>query len=170
MKGETEKKKIRHPSTRELERFWGEVFVEEFLCGNRTSTRTWKLLKRFAERMPKEALHKLIHKPFQVMEVESARVEDIGCPLGLTCPYGEKKPLRKLVLLDHHYLSEFSEKAVIGVLAHEFAHVALDQPFLPPEEAERNEKEADELATKWGFAEEIKLLQKEARVLSGERR
>ena len=147
MKGETEKKKIRRPSTRERERFWDEVFVEEIFSRTRlgASIRTMKLLKDFAQRIPKNARRKLISKDFVIIEVHNgARVDNIVGPL-------------QLMLLNHHFLNELSEKEVIGVLAHEFAHIALNHPMLS-EEAERIEKEADELASKWGFAEEIKLL------------
>ena len=141
----------RHPTTKERKKFWDEVFVEEFLSHIRvgTSTRTWKLLREFAQRMPKKALKKLIGENFLVVEVDRAKVENIGCP-------------QQVVLLNRHFLSELSEKEAISVLAHEFAHIALDHPSLvPPEEAERIQREADELASKWGFAEEIRLYHRE---------
>jgi hypothetical protein len=50
-----------------------------------------------------------------------------------------------------------SEDAQIAVIAHEFAHVFLNQmdANLDDEEAQAMEDEADEQVSKWGFGKEL---------------
>lgn len=154
-------KKTKQPTAEERETFWGEVLIEEFLgCYSLPANpRTYKLLKEFAQRMPKKALQKLIDQNIAIWESNPiARAEHIECPIRFKCPYDEKKRGLNFVLLDSHSFNKLSAKAAIGVLAHEFAHIALKHRALSEQKIEG---EADELASKWGFAEEIKLQEKE---------
>lgn len=58
-------------------------------------------------------------------------------------------------------LDELSAPATLGVMAHELAHVWLNE-HVRPEESHGREKEADDLARAWGFAEELDALDNEA--------
>ncbi len=57
-------------------------------------------------------------------------------------------------------LSQLSENASIGVMAHELAHAWLNEHFIPDDSGAR-ESEADELARKWGFGKELAALDQE---------
>jgi hypothetical protein len=51
-------------------------------------------------------------------------------------------------------LSQLSEAAATGVIAHELAHAWLNE-HVSPEESEAREREADRLARRWGFGREL---------------
>lgn len=55
-------------------------------------------------------------------------------------------------------LREMPYRAVVGEVAHEFAHVFLEHRLDAPEKAQQ---EADETARQWGFEEEIDLLNRQ---------
>jgi predicted SprT family Zn-dependent metalloprotease len=57
-------------------------------------------------------------------------------------------------------LDELSDSAAEAVIAHELAHVWLNE-HLRPEQSKRREKEADDLAREWGFAPELEALERE---------
>ncbi len=57
-------------------------------------------------------------------------------------------------------LDQLSDLAVIGVIAHELAHSWLNE-HVSPDASKRREKEADELAKKWGFAKYLDALEAE---------
>jgi hypothetical protein len=54
-------------------------------------------------------------------------------------------------------LSQLSEAAAIGVIAHELAHAWLNE-HVSPEESEAREREADRLARRRGFGRELDAL------------
>lgn len=58
-------------------------------------------------------------------------------------------------------LSQLSDRAAEGVIAHELAHAWLNEHVVPAESPER-EKEADHLAREWGFGAELDALDREA--------
>ncbi len=58
-------------------------------------------------------------------------------------------------------LRQLSDRAAVGVLAHEFAHAWLNE-HKHPEESRGREKEADKLAREWGFGPELDALDSEA--------
>jgi Zn-dependent peptidase ImmA (M78 family) len=55
-------------------------------------------------------------------------------------------------------IDNIPDEAVIGVMAHELAHAWLNEHQLP-EHSEKREAEANELATEWGFGNELALLE-----------
>jgi hypothetical protein len=57
-------------------------------------------------------------------------------------------------------LTRISEEAIIGVMAHEVAHAWLNEHD-HPEESKKREVEADELARRWGFGDELEALARE---------
>jgi len=61
-------------------------------------------------------------------------------------------------------LYQLSDEAVIAVIAHELAHVWLNE-HVRPEESKKREREADELVSRWGFARELRALDHEAESL-----
>jgi len=59
-------------------------------------------------------------------------------------------------------LYKLSNEAVVGVIAHELAHVAQGTVHTDAkDDGEKMEAEADELARKWGFQKNIAALLKE---------
>jgi len=57
-------------------------------------------------------------------------------------------------------LSQLSETASVGVIAHELAHAWLNE-HVSPEESQVREREADALARRWGFGRELDALDDE---------
>ena len=62
-------------------------------------------------------------------------------------------------------MDKLSDRAVTGVMAHEIAHVWLNE-FVGPEASVRREQDADVLAEMWGFAPELKVLSEETEPVS----
>ena len=62
-------------------------------------------------------------------------------------------------------LGALSEKAATGVVAHELAHAWLNE-HVRPEESKEREAEADDLARKWGFKENLEALDSEAETVN----
>jgi len=61
---------------------------------------------------------------------------------------------RRLIILNFALMEKagYTEDEMKAVIAHEVAHLVLDHPAgAPVEEAEKKEREADDLAEKWGF-------------------
>jgi len=58
-------------------------------------------------------------------------------------------------------LYQLSDEAVQAVMVHELAHAWLNE-HVSPEESKEREREADELAAKWGFTTELEALDQEA--------
>jgi len=56
-------------------------------------------------------------------------------------------------------LSKMPDEAVVGVIAHEFAHAWLNEKAYPST-SKRREAEANKIASRWGFRKEIRALQK----------
>ncbi|MDE1854793.1 MAG: hypothetical protein KGH57_00525 [Candidatus Micrarchaeota archaeon] len=63
-------------------------------------------------------------------------------------------------------LFQLSDKAAIGVIVHEIAHAWLTENS-GPEESQKREREADDLARKWGFGQELDALYQEAENTGG---
>ncbi|MDA4114854.1 MAG: hypothetical protein OK474_12495 [Thaumarchaeota archaeon] len=57
-------------------------------------------------------------------------------------------------------LNQLSEDAYVGVIAHELAHAWLNEHVVP-ENSRAREVEADALARRWGFGEELDALEQE---------
>jgi len=61
-------------------------------------------------------------------------------------------------------LERLSDAAASAVIAHELAHAWLNE-HVSPEESKKREREADDLAAKWGFGSELRALDDEAESL-----
>ena len=67
---------------------------------------------------------------------------------------------RHIVTFYTGLLSQLSDPSVVAIIAHELAHAWLNE-HVRPEESRRREREADILAEKWGFGEELAALASE---------
>ncbi len=74
-------------------------------------------------------------------------------------------PGRHTVTFYTGLLTQLSDEAVMGVMAHELAHAWLNE-YVRPEQSERREGEADALAHGWGFGSELHALEAEAETTS----
>lgn len=63
-------------------------------------------------------------------------------------------------------LDALSDEAYSAIVAHELAHAWLNE-HVKPEESAAREREADELAGRWGFGVELSELAKEAESIGG---
>jgi Zn-dependent protease with chaperone function len=63
-----------------------------------------------------------------------------------------------------HLLDQLSKEAKVAVIAHELAHAWLNE-HLRPEQSRTREKEADDLARRWGFGEELAALENETETI-----
>ena len=70
------------------------------------------------------------------------------------------------IVFDTEKLSFFSDKAVIAVIAHEFAHVVNGENFSIS--IKEDEENADDTVISWGFSDELKELENEAQALKSE--
>ncbi len=68
----------------------------------------------------------------------------------------KRAPTQKITFYSD-LLDEISDRSAIGVIAHELAHAWLNEHVKPDGSAER-EKEADDLARKWGYGEYLDAL------------
>lgn len=68
---------------------------------------------------------------------------------------------RQKITFYSQLLDELSERAALGVIAHELAHAWLNE-HASPEQSKGREKEADDLAREWGFGPELDALDDEA--------
>ena len=64
---------------------------------------------------------------------------------------------RHIVTFYTGLLGQLSDPSVVAIIAHELAHAWLNE-HVRPEESRRREREADMLADKWGFGEELAAL------------
>ncbi len=71
----------------------------------------------------------------------------------------ENSPAQRITLYSE-LLDQLSDRAAIGVIAHELAHVWLNEHVSPKASKER-EIEADELARRWGYGAYLDALQAE---------
>jgi len=62
-------------------------------------------------------------------------------------------------------LDALSDPAALAVMAHELAHAWLNE-HVRPEDSREREREADDLARKWGFGAELDALDREAETVS----
>jgi hypothetical protein len=67
---------------------------------------------------------------------------------------------RQRITLYSELLSQLSDAAAIGVIAHELAHASLNERVGAEASSER-EKEADQLARKWGYGRYLDALEAE---------
>jgi len=67
---------------------------------------------------------------------------------------------RHIITFYSGLLNQLSCSAAVGVIAHELAHAWLNE-HVKPDQSERREREADELAESWGFREELAALSDE---------
>ncbi|QQG47992.1 MAG: M48 family metalloprotease [archaeon] len=72
---------------------------------------------------------------------------------------------RQTITFYSDLMNALSDRAAEAVIAHELAHAWLNEHKRPEESRER-EAEADALARKWGFGEELAALDREAETLS----
>jgi len=73
---------------------------------------------------------------------------------------GPKRPKKGAIQRITFYselLDEISDRAAIGVIAHELAHAWLNE-HVHPEDSKKREGEADELARSWGYVEYLDAL------------
>jgi hypothetical protein len=72
---------------------------------------------------------------------------------------------RQTITFYSSLLDELSDPAALAIMGHELAHAWLNEHVEPIESVER-EKEADELARKWGFGPELDALDREAETVN----
>lgn len=72
---------------------------------------------------------------------------------------------RQTITFYSHLLDALSERAAVGVIAHELAHAWLNE-HERPEESRKRELEADNLARRWGFGPELDALDREAETVN----
>jgi hypothetical protein len=74
--------------------------------------------------------------------------------------WAPRRVRRKYILLNERELIKLPDRAIIGVIAHELAHIALKHYRMTCEQMSNFyllfEYEADDLACKWGFKEEVR--------------
>ncbi len=81
-------------------------------------------------------------------------------------PKSSKKGAIQRITFYSDLLDEISDKAAMGVIAHELAHAWLNE-HVHPEDSERREKQADELARSWGYGEYLDALAAETEPIGG---
>lgn len=86
--------------------------------------------------------------------------EASAATVGLT-RYRPGRPPRQTVTFYAGLLGALSDEAALGVIAHELAHVWLNE-HSGPEDSDSREDEADGLARSWGFGRELDALDREA--------
>jgi hypothetical protein len=126
-------------------------------------------------RLLSEALARVPGDVTPVQSVRSVRFRRKGRVrgfVGLTT-YSEGRPLRwrglgspvasatQTITFYTDMLYRLSDEAVVAVIAHELAHAWLNE-HVSPQESEKREVEADELAARWGFAMELEALDSQA--------
>ncbi len=70
---------------------------------------------------------------------------------------GRGNEVRQTITFYSELLNELSDSATVGVIAHELAHSWLNE-HVSPEASKRREREADELAKKWGYGQYLDAL------------
>ncbi len=73
----------------------------------------------------------------------------------------EGPAVRQTLTFYSELLDRLSDRAALGVIAHEIAHAWLNE-HANPEQSKAREAEADQLARSWGFGEELDALDNEA--------
>lgn len=129
----------------------------------------WSLPPR-AERSLREVLYRL--PPTAAMTIlDNPYIVVIYADSVSTCAYDLRCPPHPQVVQNWLHIvtltqemETMSDEALVGALAHEFAHVFLKHDAPPPacqsrealkQELNRVEEEADNVARKWGFGKEI---------------
>jgi len=69
-------------------------------------------------------------------------------------------PKKQKIVFYSELLNQLSDSAALGVIAHELAHAWLNE-HLSPEASSEREREADELARKWGYGRYLDALEAE---------
>lgn len=77
---------------------------------------------------------------------------------------GPKRAPTQKITFYSELLNEISDKAAIGVIAHELAHAWLNE-HVRPDSTVKREKEADDLARKWGYGVYLDALAEETEPL-----
>jgi len=67
---------------------------------------------------------------------------------------------RQRIIFYSELLDQLSDEAATGVIAHELAHAWLNE-YVRPEASEKREKDADELARRWGYGKYLDALEAE---------
>ena len=133
--------------------------IEDFL-GNRCFYVTHQpvllgALEEVLRRLPIEILETLAHdRDLRVIFPE--RVANYVYRHDAITPRSSKmqsKSMWFVVLAD--YLNQSSHGKAVGAIAHEFAHVILEQRGFESRLSEEEEAKADDLASRWGFASEV---------------
>jgi hypothetical protein len=116
-----------------------------------------------------EALSKFPEAAGQISSVKSLKLRKRGAMRGLVglttycCveteghPMGSKGRAIQRITFYSDLLERISDRAAIGVIAHELAHAWLNERVYPEESKER-EAEADVLARRWGYGEYLDAL------------
>ena len=68
-----------------------------------------------------------------------------------------RKPAVQRITFYSELLDEISDDSAVGVIAHELAHAWLNE-YHKPEDSRNREKEADELARRWGYGKYLDAL------------
>lgn len=116
-----------------------------------------KTRRRF-ERALTETLKRLPDKVFDCVYDDTCYVIHDVCalamnvPLKITIPASKKgASIQRNQIVFFPEAFRLSDKALIGLIAHEIAHSLVEK-----DNHIENEKAADSLASKWGFSEELK--------------
>lgn len=83
-----------------------------------------------------------------------------GVTVGLTTYLAGRSPRQKVTIYSALF-GALSDAAALAVIAHELAHAWLNE-HVRPEDSDRREEEADSLARRWGFGDELDALDSEA--------
>ncbi len=130
-----------------------EILAKALLDGVDPGRRAMAI-SEFATRCPFEVLHWLV----AVMNALFV------CPqpgdLGLFFSQPEQGSGGQLVIWLSSMLEDMSDDVVLGVVAHEIAHAALDHPS---EDWTKEELESNELISTWGFVREVAAAEAEAK-------
>ncbi len=115
-----------------------------------SSPRIREALEEALSRLPDSVYNNLVHGDRPLYIVQSSRIGGVvtlGFPSGLT------------LLTLNEALKERSLGEIVGIIAHELAHLALGHRFVSWEGKRqlrlREEYEADALACQWGFRERL---------------
>lgn len=131
--------------------------VSDFLVNEErcriSSPRIREALKEVLSRVPDSVYNALVHGEYPLYVAESSRIAGV---VALDCEGGSGLTLLTL----NEGLKGRPLGDVVGIIAHELAHLALGHRFVSWERKRqlrlREEYEADGLACQWGFREELR--------------
>lgn len=117
-----------------------------------SNRRIREALEEALSRVPDSVYNDLVHGARPLYVAESSRIAGV---VALDCEGGSGVTLLTL----NRELDDRAQGALVGIIAHELAHLALGHRFVSWEGKRkrrlREEYEADALACQWGFQEEL---------------